>query len=382
MQHVLFAINNFPPTVGGVEMHVSRLADELVALGHQVTVVTVAREPGNTVERGVRVIRIRGFLRIGDVLSFPVPGTARRLRRHLAEHRVTVVSTHTRFFPMSVIGATAARRSSIPFVHTEHGSDHVRGVSLPIALASRLVDHTFGRMVLRRADAVLAVSDAVAAFVRRLSGVHADLFHNAIDVAPWFAARRIVPSVSPKLTFLGRLVPGKGWEDFLEMVALLAGTHDGAPLADIIGDGPDRERVETAVRDRGLAQRVVVRGRLEGSDLVDAVAGTILVNPTVLAEGFQTSLIEVLAAGGRVVTYPVPGAAVLHRHGAPIAIVERTPAALAAGVTRMLEHPAEVLPPDELSEWDWKTRAREYVEVLASVTGVAADQQASSSGRL
>lgn len=380
MTHVLFSINNFPPSVGGVEMHVSRLADELVALGHQVTVVTVAPEAGNTVERGMRVIRIRGFLRIGDVLSFPAPGTARRLRRYLREHDVSIVSTHTRFFPMSVIGVGAARRSSLPVVHTEHGSDHVRGVSRPVAIASRMVDHSLGRWVLSRATAVLAVSEAVADFVRRLAGVEARVFYNAIDIAPWLAARPTHPPASTRLTFLGRLVPGKGWEDFLDVVAAVVATG-ATPVANIIGDGPDRERVEAIVRERGLEAYVTVRGRLEGAELIAAVAGSTLINPTVLAEGFQTSLIEVLAAGGRVVTYPVPGAEVLRSQGAPIAIAHaRTPEALVAALEQVAGD-VEPLGPAALAEWDWKTRAREFVDVLAAAQD-ADPQPNASRGRL
>lgn len=380
MQHVLFAINNFPPSIGGVEMHVSHLADELVALGHRVTVVTVSNRPGSSIEHGVRVVRVRGLLRIGDVLSFPVPGTGRRLRRHVAEHKVTVISTHTRFFPMSVIGARASRRCAVPFVHTEHGSDYVRGVSLPIAWASRLVDYTLGRRVLRRANAVLAVSEAVAAFVKRLSGVEARVFHNAIDTAPWIEARPAAPAGSTRLSFLGRLVPGKGWEDFLDVVAASVAGGE-SPRADLIGDGPDRERVEAAVVERGLQPYVTVRGRLEGAELIRTIAGSTLVNPTVLAEGFQTSLLEVLAAGGRVVTYPVPGAEVLRRQGAPIEITgERTPASLVEALRRLAADDAPMFSEEALAEWDWASRAREYVDVLDGVTEHAPADR--SSGRL
>lgn len=52
MQHVLFSINNYPPTLGGVEMHVFRLAEELISLDHQVTVVTVSDQPGAALKEG------------------------------------------------------------------------------------------------------------------------------------------------------------------------------------------------------------------------------------------------------------------------------------------------------------------------------------------
>ena len=92
-------------------------------------------------------------------------------------------------------------------VHTEHGSDFVRGVSLPIAVASRLIDLTAGRRVLRRASLVLAVSEGVQRFVERLAGVASRLFPNAIDTAEWLAGRCGADrSGARRLVYLGRLV--------------------------------------------------------------------------------------------------------------------------------------------------------------------------------
>lgn len=363
--HVLFSVNNYPPSMGGVQIHVARLAESLVKLGHNATVITSSGEPGEYVENGVRIVRIPGHFNIGGVISFPRIGTARWLRRYVREHHVDVISTHTRFFPMSIITVRAMAGGGVPIVHTEHGSDFVAGLPLPLMAASRLVDLTLGRRVLRKATVVLAVSEASADFVTRLSAVDARVFHNAIDTAPWLAARGPASEQGDRLTFLGRLVPGKGWETFIEVVAALRQRRHPGLTAAIIGEGIDHGRVQDAVRERGMGSCVAVTGRLSGDALVAAVAGSILVNPTVLSEGLQTSLIESLASGGRVATYPVPGAELLRSMGGPVEICsERTAAAMTAAVERLLDQPREPLAEEAVLEWDWTRRAREYVDIL------------------
>jgi glycosyltransferase involved in cell wall biosynthesis len=364
--HIAFLVNNYLPKVGGVERHVGALAAELVHHGHRVTVVALDDEAGDVTENGVRVIRLRRWLRVGDVFSLPVPGATRRISSLLAAEGITVVSTHTRFFPMSFVGIRVARRVAAPVVHTEHGSGFVQGVSALVGAASRLVDRTMGRWVLRRATIVLGVSEGVVAFVERLAKVRAQVFYNAIDLAPWRAAARHRPD---RFVFIGRLVEGKGWEVLLEAVRLLR-AEGGAPecSVELFGDGPQRDRLEAAIAaDPVLARSVHARGHAQPPVLAESLARGILVNPTTLSEGFQTSLIEALAAGSQIVSYDVPGVRMLLDDGAPIRIIDdRTPAGLALAMRRAFEDPLTPYRADRLERWGWPRRAEEYLEIIGT----------------
>lgn len=367
--HVAFVVNNYPPHSGGVERHVQSLARALVERGHRATVVTLSDTPGTAVENGVEVVRLRRWLPIASVLAFPLPGTSQRLGRLLREWSVTAVSIHTRFFPMSFLGLVAAREARLPVIHTEHGSGFVRGVSPLVALASRVVDWTIGRRVLRRSTVVLAVSDAVAAFVERLSGVRAELFPAAIDLEPWTDGRQQLnahqaQATTARFVFLGRIVRGKGWDTVLKAVVLL---HDrGLPARiDFIGDGPELAELRAQVEDVAASDLVGVHGHLSGEPLASALRGAILVNPSTLAEGFQTSLLETLAAGGRIVTFPVPGANDLRGDGAPVRIVDAPDVAhLADAMAEEAAHPLPPYPEGRLERWGWKARAADYERVL------------------
>jgi glycosyltransferase involved in cell wall biosynthesis len=366
-QHVLFVVNSYPPRLGGLENHVASLAAQLVADGHLASVVTLSgRTDAPSMERGVSVTRLLGRFSIGSVISIPGPGTARRITRSMRGTGITAVSTHTRFFPMSAVGRTVARRLGVPLVHTEHGSAHVRGVSWLIGIGSRIVDVTMGRAILRRADAVLAVSEQVSAFVQRLAGVDSVLFYNAIE-APTVAEP--APLEPHRFVFVGRIVPGKGWDDLLTASALLITREPERHFTvDILGSGPSMPDLTRLVARRGLRDIVTVYGQVS-PDIVHArLRGAVMVNPTRLAEGFQTTLLEALAAGSQVVTYPVPGAERLQADGAPVRIAgSQTVEELSALMSQSLRDPLAAFSPEQLARWTWPERARQYASILATL---------------
>ncbi|MCP2637521.1 glycosyltransferase family 4 protein [Microbacterium sp. HD4P20] len=362
---IAFIVNNFPPRTGGVELHVQALAHQLAELGHTPIVITLDRERQQGYDGDVRVLSLREHLRVADTLGFPAIGSRRVLTRFLRAERIDVVSVHTRFFPMSFVGLRAARAAGVPVVHTEHGSDHVASDSAVIRIASRLVDETVGRWVLRHADRVLGVSEAVTAFVQRLARVDAQVFYNAID-APASAPSTHTQDTR-RIVFVGRLVPGKGWDAFLDVVAQLR-TEGVSISGDVIGDGPEMAAVLARVQTLGLEAIVRVHGRLSQNEVRRLLRGATLVNPTTLSEGFQTTLLEAAAEGARVVTYAVPGADVLRGQGAPIVITERkTLSALSTALKGCTGTGWSPIPAETIVEWTWPARAREFAAICESV---------------
>ena len=374
IQHIAFIVTNYPPRVGGVEKHVGALATRLVALGHRVTVFTLSDEPGVSVENGIRVHRLPRRFPVAEVIAFPPLGTSRRLRRALRESGATVVSTHTRFFPMTWIGTRTARRVGIPSIHTEHGSDHVRAASPLVESASRAVDRTLGRRALRRATQVLAVSKDAAAFVRRLSGVESRLFYNAIDLDEWSVATGDLPAEATaptRVVFVGRLVPGKGWDTFLAACAEIQDTMRARGVeAHVLGGGPDLEQCRQRVADLGIGDLTHVEGAVDSARVKEMLTGAVLVNASVLAEGFGITLLEAMAVGAQIVSYPIPAAPALLEAGAPVRIVDPPSVEeLARQVADALDHPQPRVSDDVLAAWSWETRAREYAAEMDDVVG-------------
>ncbi|WP_406637435.1 glycosyltransferase family 4 protein [Pseudarthrobacter quantipunctorum] len=366
-QHIAFVVNNYPPKIGGLEQHVHQLAHHVAELGHRVTVIALDNSRAGVEEGKVTVHRLRGSRTIAGVFSAPYPGTKRRLHALLKDQGVTLISVHTRFFPMSFVGLRLGKTLRVPVVHTEHGSDHVKGVSQFIGMVSRVVDRTMGRYILKQATGVLAISTSARDFVKRLAGVHSIVFHNAIDTKS-FTATPSAPH-RQRLVFLGRIVPGKGWDQTLKVAESL---HRNFPDLEVhfIGDGIERQRLLMSLESSPLAENAVYHGYLRGSEIQDVLANGILLNPTLLAEGFQTTLLEAIASGAAVVSTPVAAAVYLAKEGAEVRIVQSREADVwSAQVQDLLENGWAAPLPGLIETFDWRSRAQEFVAIAEDMNG-------------
>lgn len=361
--HVAFVVTNYPPRSGGVEVHVQSVAHGLLALGMSATVVCLGDDPGVRDDDGVTVHTLRRRLDVSGVLAAPHPGDWRRVTREVLPE-ASWLSVHTRFFPMTWFGVGAGRRLGLPVLLTEHGSGFVHTGSAAVDAAARLVDHTAGRWALRRATTVVSVSDEVSGFVARLSGRSASVVGNGVHLDRWRARPGEAIDPVPRLVFVGRLVEEKGWREFLDVAAELARTRPGL-RAVVAGDGPQRGAVEAAVADRGLRGVVDILGRVSQPELAPLLRGAVLVNPTRASEGFQLTLPEALAAGGRVVTYAVAGVGPMVQTGLPVRVVAGAdPVALAAAAAAELDHPRPAASTEALAPWDWSQVTARYAQVL------------------
>jgi len=265
---------------------------------------------------------------------------------------------------MSFVGVRAAKKAGIPVIHTEHGSGFVANDSAVIALASRIVDQTLGRYVFRSADQVLGVSDEAATFTTKLGAREPRTFFNAIPVIDH---EDHVTDRPEHMVFVGRMVGGKGWDLFIQAVhelRQLGYEVDG----EMLGDGESLQYARTLVRELDLADVVHVRGRVDASEVRKSLSGATLVNPTVLSEGFQTTLLETIAESGRVVTFAVPGAPLLQDQGAPVVITDRSDLnALTSSIRTMLDQTPEIAPEGIIENWTWPRRSAEYLQIVEDV---------------
>lgn len=354
-------VNNYPPSQGGVQIHVANLAESLVLLGNTCTVVTLGKQEKEQIVNGVKVISIPGFLNIGSVFSFPQIGTTGFLKKLIQQERIDCVSVHTRFFPLTWLGIRAADTTGTVSIITEHGSDFVRGVSIPIKLASRAVDWTLGRWALRTAQKRLAISDPSRKFVKKISGKESSIFFNAIQTSNWEPA---VFEAKQSLVFIGRLVPDKGWRESVDAFNAIADDNPALKL-EIFGSGPESRAAEEIVEASPYKERIHLHGSQPASVIKEKLSGAVLLNPTRLAEGFQTTLLEAFASGARIVTFQTPGISELLKSGATLweskdfdQLVEHSIIAL----NTMPLAPSK----ESLKRWDWKTRALQFQEIAGN----------------
>ncbi|HXF95063.1 MAG TPA: glycosyltransferase [Gemmatimonadales bacterium] len=326
---------------------IERLALGLVARGHGVRVVAPADagRGGTAVRHGVPVIRVRyaparwetlayrgtmlaaarspaGLLWFGS-LVWRQARVSRRLWR--AEH-LDVLHAH-----WWVPGGTSAWLARRPYVVTLHGMDVV------LLEASRGARVLAGR-VLRRAAAVTAVSSDLADRAAVALGLERDRIE--VQPMPIEAARFTRTSRGGGgIVTVGRLVPRKRLDLLLEALALLRGAGRTLPLT-VIGDGPERPRLERRVAELGLGDQVRFRGEVAPADIPDAIGDADVFAFPALGEGFGLAAAEALLLGVPVVASRDGGGVrdiVPERGGGRL--VDPDPAAIARAIEELLSDP-------------------------------------------
>jgi glycosyltransferase involved in cell wall biosynthesis len=373
----------FPPHVGGLEGYASDLNDVLISSGavEAITVFTPRLPPDGAIEeqrRGdYRVVR---YPALELIPNFPVPRLWRRefwrALRSTAPSSHDVFVSHTRFFLTSALALAWARVSSRPLLHVEHGSDYVQLNGRAARLVARIYDLTLGRVVLRRAAAVVAISRAAADFVHHLAGREVLVIHRGVhaarlqattpdaDVLAWAAGRPIV-------AFVGRLIDGKGVADLLH--AFAADRADAAVMC-VVGDGPRRAELETLADSLTVADRVLFLGYLEEARAWSVMsAADVVVNPS-YTEGLPTSVLEAAFLGKAVLATDVGGTGeiVTDRHSG-LLVAAHDAAALREGLARLLadatlrERLGEAARTSVSGEFDWNVSAGRFAQLAGAL---------------
>ncbi len=121
------------------------------------------------------------------------------------------IITHTRFFLTSFIWWLFARKNKIEWIHIEHWSDYVKLSSKIKTKLSIIYDKTFWKWIFKKADKILAISEACKSFINNeFSSREVEVFYRGIELKEL----KIEKLGEIKLVFIWRLVKLK-WVDYL-----------------------------------------------------------------------------------------------------------------------------------------------------------------------
>jgi glycosyltransferase involved in cell wall biosynthesis len=345
---VVFLTHNYPRTPGDVAgTFLQPLAVALAARGHDVRVIAPSdRGQGGGIERadGVAVERVRyasaereryaytgrmqeairspgGWLALAGLLRAMRAAT----RRALNGDRRAVVHAHW-WFP-----AGLAAPPDRPCVVTLHGTD-ARLFSNPAA-------RWLARRALRSPRVVTAVSTAVARLEIEAVGRPIGPDHISpmpLDQAAGSLAEPGGSQGGGGLVFVGRLTEQKRVGLALDALARL----EPALRLTIVGDGPDRSRLERRATELGLGDRVRFLGMIAPGAVGATLATADLFVFPAEAEGLGLSAMEALAAGVPVVAC-TDGGGVLDVVSEPGGgrVAAPDPAALAKAIEELLADP-------------------------------------------
>lgn len=261
MTRVIATLDLPPRQDGGIATLVDVLATGLSEIGEPVVVYARGRGRDTAAwdrTRPYPVVRMRGH----SWLSHP----SRNFLPYVLDMRRRYGHVHLFAASWQLAGAPAglARRMGWPVSVLLYGREVTTREALP--------DEMMG------ADRLLALTrwleqeiEARGAPARQVTTVHAAVHPPPDEVDASDLRRRLGVGEGPVVLAVGRLVPRKGQDDLVQVWSEIAGELAGAKLL-VVGQGPDRERLEELVQEHDLSRSVVLAGFLEAPELEAAYA--------------------------------------------------------------------------------------------------------------
>lgn len=278
--------------IGGLEKMVLELAGRLDTKRFQTHVVCLS-DPGTLAARfeagGIPVTALASQ-RLGRV------GSLVRLARILRDLKPHILHTHnpTPHFR----GALTSLAAHVPvLVHTKHGRNYT---DQPRTLAANWFASCLS-------DCIVCVSDDAAEVALRLEKVSArkiQVIRNGVDVSAFPAQGRSLSGRTASAIHVGRLNFIKDQRSLLRATRLVVDQERAFQLS-IVGDGPDRQHLETLCERLSLREHVHFLGFRD--DVREFLAQADMFVLASISEGISLTLLEAMAASLPVVATRVGG---------------------------------------------------------------------------
>jgi glycosyltransferase involved in cell wall biosynthesis len=253
-----------------------------------------------------------------------VLAAVRRLRAIIRDRRIEIVHAH--MMAGALIGYCATRLTGARLVTTVHNSFDGHSA------------------LMRLGDRVAAVSEAerIALIARGFNGARTVAIVNAplgSARARYFAAEPEVRMVRPAIATVCGLHERKGVDTIIEAFRQVAGDHPAE--LHIVGDGPDRSKLEALAAASGYGPRIHFHGSLRDPQKV--LAGADIFVLASHAEPLGLVNLEARAAGCAIVASRVGGIPeALDDGAAGILVPPDEPGAFAGAIRGLLEDPARL----------------------------------------
>jgi glycosyltransferase involved in cell wall biosynthesis len=364
-------VNKFLYRRGGAEAYMLDLAGLQVAAGHQVEFFGMAH-PDNPPYRyaadfpghvQLEPPPARADRRLGAVARMVWSPSARRgMEAVLRSFRPDVVHLHNVYHQLSPSVLRPLAEHRIPTVMTLHDYKLVCPSYLFLAqgrVCEACLDGHFRHAVTRRCkDGSLAASAALAlesSIHRRIGaygpvqvficpsrflaakvaqgGIYPDRLE---QLSNFVVTRGVTPKAQPGggVVYVGRLSHEKGVDVLVEAVARLGRGH-----LDIVGDGPERSRIEALAGARASG-RVRFHGRVARERVLELLrAGAVAAMPSRCHDNQPMAVLEAFGCGVPVVATNLGGLPELVADGCGETVPPDDPGAMAAALGRLLAQP-------------------------------------------
>jgi glycosyltransferase involved in cell wall biosynthesis len=268
------------------------------------------------------------------------------------------------FYPDGIAAVMLGKAVGRPVVITARGDD------LDL-ISTYTVPRKWIQWAARRAAGLITVSNGLKRRLETLgtSSSRVRVLRNGVDLATFYpqdhqVARRTAGFARPTLLAVGNLVPKKRHALIVEALAQL-------PELDlvIVGEGPERSRIETLAKKLEVGERVRLLGRRPQESLPALYsAADLLIHPS-SREGWPNVLLESIACGTPVVATDFGSVADIIR--APEAgriVKEATPSCLAEAIRDCLAAPPKRADTRRYAQdFGWESTTTGQIELFESI---------------
>ncbi|MFA6094530.1 MAG: glycosyltransferase [Candidatus Paceibacterota bacterium] len=302
--------DTFFPQVNGVANTAYRTAIALCARGHNVRVFTVSRKH----LKNISETSYSKKLDIKSVFSIPFWGYPdERLTlplgftlRSVYVFRPDIIHAHTPF-ALGWEAVLASKLFSIPIIGTHHTFfDHyLKHVWLDFDWAKRF-SWRFVSLYYNRCSLVLGPSRAVLDDIRNhklitptrimANSIDTTLFSPVVSEKEKKKQKALLGITGDSVVYMGRLSYEKDINQLIDALVILKEIKKFVTLM-LIGDGPERKKIEKYARERGVTEKVLFTGFLYGKNLVRALQSNEIFLTASKSENMPLSVLEGMSVG-------------------------------------------------------------------------------------
>lgn len=272
--NILVFSSVFYPSIGGLENQTLTLVREFLRKGHNVKVIVIQFE---------EITSTSGEPELKDIEVDYCPGMLKKLKLFSWCDTIYIPNFSLKVIWFLYFGAF----KKLIISHNDFYLSNKKNIITRIKL-----------FLIKFASHNIAVSNAVSNYLNTKSNIIYNCYDN--DIFKIYEEEERVYD----FVFLGRLVSQKGCDLLIKACNSLK-----EPFTfNIIGDGPERPKLEKMVRDFGLEQNIKFLGILEDGHLARMLnRHKIMVVPSIGEEGFGMVVLEGMACGCRIIAADAGG---------------------------------------------------------------------------
>lgn len=296
--NILVLIHEFPPVGGGGGPIARDLSLQWVKSGHNVRLVTArfGNLPARENIDGLDVVRLEchrteSFRAKMSAMIGYIVAASRYCCFECNDFHPDLIHVHFAV-PNGPAAMIASKRMRVPYVITAHLGD-IPGASPEKTKKWFHFIQPLTPPIWKNAARVIAVSEFSRRMALNTYDVPIDVIPNGIDYEKIKNPVLELHS-TPEIVFAGRFVPQK---NLPRIIKTLSEIKDLNWHATLIGDGQDKEALQTLTKDNGLENRIEFTGWKSPEDVIEIFHHSDILFMPSLTEGLPVTGIQGMASG-------------------------------------------------------------------------------------